>query len=108
MEQPASADALVGTTSASETKDDFTIYTNPLVQFPPTTDVSVHSPMEGRVDSPIEAEFDPDAPFWRTSLDQAIFEFRVIRPSPGNPPLGEDEYRRIQASLDRAHNFSKR
>ena len=32
MEQPTSADAPIGTSSASETRDDFTIYTNPLVQ----------------------------------------------------------------------------
>ena len=39
---------------------------------------------------------------------QANSEFGVIRPSLGNPPLGEDEYRRIQASLERARNFSER
>ena len=41
-------------------------------------------------------------------MGQAIAEFGVIRPSPGNPPLGEEEQRRINASLDRARNFSER
>ena len=35
--------------------------------------------------------YGPDAPFWRTSMDQAIAEFGVIRPSLGNPPFGEEE-----------------
>ena len=39
MEQLASADAPIETTSASESRDDFTIYKSPLVQFPLTTDV---------------------------------------------------------------------
>ena len=80
MEQPTSADAPTGTTSAIETRDDFTIYTNPLVQLPLAADVFVHSPMEGRIDGPNEAEFGPNALFWRTSIGEAIVEFGVIRP----------------------------
>ena len=41
-------------------------------------------------------------------MGQAIAEFGVIIPSPGNPPLGEEEHRIINASLDRARNFLKR
>ena len=100
MEQPTSIDDLVRTTSDIETRDDFTIYTNPLVQFPPVANVFVHSPMEGSVDGPNEAKFGPNAPFLRNSMGQSIIEFRVIRPSYRNPPLGEDEYRRIHASLN--------
>ena len=38
-------------------------------------------------------------------MGQAIAEFRVKRPSPGNTPLGEEEHKRINASLDQARNF---
>ena len=41
-------------------------------------------------------------------MGQDISKFGVTRPSFENPLLGEDEYRIIQASLDRAHIFSKR
>ena len=41
-------------------------------------------------------------------MGQAISYFGVIIPSLGNPPLGEEEKRRINASLDRACNFSER
>ena len=108
MEQPASANVPVGTALDSETREDFTIYTNSLLQLPPAVDASMHSPLEGHIDSPIPPDYGLDAPFWRTSMGQSISEFRVIRPSPGNPPLGEEEHRRINASLDRAHNFSER
>ena len=91
MEQPASANVPIGTSLASETREDFTIYTDPLVQLPPTTDASVHSPLEGRVDSLPPPDYGLDAPFCRTSRGEYIAEFGVIRPSPGNHPLGEEE-----------------
>ena len=68
----------------------------------------MHSLLEGHINSLIQAEYGPDAPFWRTSMVQAISEFRVIIPSPRNPPFGEEEKRRINAYLDRAYNFSER
>ena len=108
MEQAASANVPIGTTLANETREYFTVYMNPLVQLPPAADASVHSPLEGRVDSPTPPVYGSDAPFWRTSMGQAITEFRIIKPSPGNPPLGEEEHRRINACLDRARNFFKR
>ena len=108
MEQPTSANVPLGTSLASETREDFTVYTNPLVQLPPAIDASMHSPLEGYIDSPIQPNYGPNAPFWRTFMGQAISEFGVIIPSPGNPPLGEEEHRRINASLDQACNFSER
>ena len=89
MEQPASSNVPVGTTLASETREYFGVYTNPLVQLPPTTDVSIHPPLGGHGDSYAPPDYGPDSPFWRTSMGQSIAEFGVIRPSPGNTPLGE-------------------
>ena len=63
MEQPASANVPVGNSLASETRDDFIVYTNPLVQFPPAVDASVHSSLDGRVDSPTPPDYGPDATF---------------------------------------------
>ena len=71
-------------------------------------DTSFHSTMEGRIDSPVEIEYGPNAPFWRTSMDQSLSKFGVTTPSFENPPLGEYEYRRIQASLDRSRHFQER
>ena len=107
MEQPASANVPVGTILASESREYFTIYTNLLVQLTPTTDVSIHLPLEGHVNTSSPLDYGLDAPFWRTSMGQDIAEFRVIRPSPRNPPLGKEEHRRINASLNRSRNFSE-
>ena len=51
----------------------------------------MHPPLEGHVDTPAPPDYGLDVPFWRNSMGQDIAEFRVIRPSPGNPPLGEEE-----------------
>ena len=87
MEQPNSANVPVGTALISETREDFTIYTNPLVQLPPTADASMRLPLEGHVDTPALLDYGLDAPFWRTSMGQVITKFGVIRPLPRNPPL---------------------
>ena len=79
-----------------------------MVQLPPAADVSMHPPLEGHVDSPNPLDYGLDAPFWRTSMGQAIIESGVIRPSPGNPLLGEEEQRIINAYLDLARNFLER
>ena len=71
-----------------------------MVQLPPAADASVHSSLEGVVDNPTLLDYGLDSHFWRTSMGQDIAEFKVIRPSLGNPPLGEEEHRRINASLD--------
>ena len=68
MEQPASANVPVGTSLASETREDITIFTNPLVQIPPSADASVHPLLEGRVDSPTPLDYGPDAPFCRNYM----------------------------------------
>ena len=59
-------------------------------------DTSFHPHMEGRTDSPYAPEYGSDAPFWRTSMGQAISSFEVNRTSPKKTSLGEEEYRKIQ------------
>ena len=106
--QGAAMKSHVGGIPVVESEEQFTSYINPLVQQSPAADTSFHSLMEGQIDGIDETEYGPDAPFWRTSMGQAIFEFGVIKHSFENPPLNEDAYRIIQALLDRAHNFQER
>ena len=63
MEQPASTNVPIGTALVSETRDYFSICTNPLVQLPPAADASVHLSLEGHVDSSTPPDYGPDAPF---------------------------------------------
>ena len=46
--------------------------------------------MEGRTNSPVAPEYDPDALFWRTSMGQAISSFGVNRTSPKQTSPDED------------------
>ena len=85
-----------------ESGDQFTSYINPLVQQPPLVDTSFHLNMEGHTDSPVPPEYDPDAPFWRTSMGKSIASFEVNMPSPEQYSPSEEEYRQIQASIHRA------
>ena len=68
MEQLASTNVPIGTALASETREYFTIFTNPFFQLPPAADASMHLPLEGRVDSPTPPDYGLDAPFWRTFM----------------------------------------
>ena len=63
MEQLALVNVPIGTSLSSETREDFTIFTNPLVQLPPVVDASMHSSLERRVYSPTPLYYGPDAPF---------------------------------------------
>ena len=71
-------------------------------------DTSFHALVEGLVDSPIHPDYGPDAPFWGTSMGQAISSFRLNMPSPAQYSPSEEEYRQIQASVHRAHDFQER
>ena len=90
-----------------ESGDQFNSYINTLVQKPPMADTSFHPHMEGRTDSPVPPDYGPDAPFWRTSMGQAIASFGVNRPSPKQSSQSEEEYRKIQASIHHACDFQE-
>ena len=51
MERLTYVDSRMGTTPATETREDFFVYNNPLVQMPPTMDTTFHFSMEGQPDS---------------------------------------------------------
>ena len=79
-------------------------------------DIAFHFLMEGHFgssnlvvdhlcDDTEGTEYRLNAPFWITSLGQAIFEFGTTRPSFFNPPSTEETYRRLQPNMDGLHNF---
>ena len=89
MEQLASTNVPIGTAIASETREYFTVYTNPLVQLPPAANAFVNSLLEGHLDTTAPPYYGSDAPFCRTSMGQYILEFGIIITSQRNPPLGK-------------------
>ena len=78
-----------------------------MAQQPLVVDTSFHLHVEGHTDIPVPPEYGPDAPFWRNSMGQDIASFGLNRPSPKQYSPSEDEYRQIQASIHRAHDFSR-
>ena len=81
IDQGAATDAHVEGSTIVESVKQFTAYVNPLVQQPPMANTSFPSPRQGHTNSLVETEYGPNAPFWRTSMGQAISKFGVIRPS---------------------------
>ena len=74
MKRTTFVDARIETTSATETREYFSVYNNPLVQLPPATNTTFYFQMEGQPgtsdwtvnhppDQTIEVEYGPDAPF---------------------------------------------
>ena len=85
-----------------ESEDQFASYVTPLVQQPPVGDTSFHGPVEGCVDGLVHPDYGPNAPFWGTSMGQAIASFGVRRPSLEHPSYSEEEYRQIQSVIQHA------
>ena len=111
IDQGATTDSHVEGNLVVEVGEEFSRYDNPLVEMSPMTDTTFHFLMEGYVGSSnwvINHPFDdiegtkyvPNAPFWRTYLGQAIFEFGTTRPSFVNPtwdsPWNEEKFKRVQ------------
>ena len=85
IDQRFAVDSHVEENPTVEVGEELTTYDNPLVEQPPTTDIVFLFPMEGHVgssnsvDRPYDdtkgTKYGPNAPFWRTSMGQAIFKF---------------------------------
>ena len=102
IDQGATTTSQVEENLVVESRDQFTSYFTPLVQQPPVGDTSFHGPVEGHVYSPVRPYYGPNAPFWGTSMGQAIASFGVHRPSPEHSSPSEDEYRQIQLAIHHA------
>ena len=72
IDQGAATDSHVEGILVVKGEEKFTTYTNTLVEQPLVAETSFDFPMEGRADSPIETEYGPNAPFWRTSMVQPL------------------------------------
>ena len=115
IDQGATVYSHVEECPAVEVGEEFTTYDIPFVKQPLMVYIAFHFPMESHVCSPNwvyrlfndteGTEYGPNAPFWRTSVGQANFEFGVTRPSFFNPPSNEEMYRSLQLTMDCLHNF---
>ena len=59
----------------AESREPYPSHSPPLVQQPSLGNTSLHSPIEGQVDDTTHLDYGPNAPFWDTSIGQAIASF---------------------------------
>ena len=75
IDQGVSTTSRVGDNVVVESGVPYSSHSPPLVQYPSQGDSSFHSPMEGHVDDTTCPDYGPNAPFWDTSIGQAIASF---------------------------------
>ena len=71
----------------------------PLVQQPSMGNTSFHSPIEGHVDDTTHPNYGPNAPFWDTSIGQAIASFGTHLNFSKEISPDEEERRQYQEAI---------
>ena len=75
IDKGAATTSQVGDNAVVESGVPYYSHSPPLVQQPSQGNTSFHSPTEGHVDDITHPDFGPNAPFWDTSIGQAIASF---------------------------------
>ena len=95
IDQGAATTSYVGDNVVVESGVPYSSHSPPSVQQPSLEDSSFHSPMEGHVDDTTRLDYGPNAPFWDTSIGQAIASFGTHL----NSSEDEEERRQYRASI---------
>ena len=75
INQGATTNSQAGENVVAESRDPYPPHGPPLAQQPSRGNTSFHSPIEGHVDDTTRLDYGPNAPFWDTSMGQAIASF---------------------------------
>ena len=75
IDKGAATTSQVGANVVTESGVSYSSHSPPLVQQPSQGYTSFHSPTEGHVDDTTCPDYGPNAPFWDTSIGQAIASF---------------------------------
>ena len=75
IDQGAATTSQVEDNVVAESGGPYSSHSPPMVQQPSQENTSFHSPIEGHVDNTTRLDYGPNAPFWDTSLRQAISSF---------------------------------
>ena len=82
IDQEAATTSQVGEYVVAESGGPYSSHSPPLVQQPSQGNTSFHSPIEGHVDDTTHPYYGPNAPFWDTSIGQAIASYGThVNPS---------------------------
>ena len=75
IDQGDATNSQVGENVVAERRGPYPLHSPPLVQQPSQGNTLFHSPTEGHVDDTTHLVYGPNAPFWDTSIGQAIASF---------------------------------
>ena len=89
----------VGDNVVTESGGPYPSYSPPLVQQPSRGNTSFHSPIEGHVDDTTRLDYGPNAPFWDTSIGQAIASFHTCLNFSEEVSPDEEERRQYHVAI---------
>ena len=95
IDQGAATTFQVGYNVVVEIGVPYSSHSPPLVQQPSRGNTSFHSPTEGHVNDTTHLDFGPNAPFWDTSIGEAIASFGTRL----NSFEDEEERRKYHAAI---------
>ena len=75
IDQGVATNSQVEEDVVAESRGPYPSHSPSLVQQPSRGNTSFHSPTEGHVDDTTHPDYGPNAPFWDTSIGQAISSF---------------------------------
>ena len=93
IDQGAATNSQVGENVVTESGDPYPSHGPPLAQQPSRGNISFHSPIEGHVDDTTHEYYGPNAPFWDTSMEQAVSSFCTRPTSSEEISTNEEEHR---------------
>ena len=92
----------------AESEDPYPSHSPPLVQQPSRGNTSFHSPIEGHVYDTTSLDYGPNAPFWDTSIGQAIASFGTHLNFSEEVSPNEEERRQYQVAILHAQEIHKK
>ena len=102
IDKGAATNSQVGENVVAESGDPYPSHLSPLAQQPSWGNTSFHSPIEGHVDDTTHPDYCPNAPFWDTSIGQAIASFGTRLKFSEELSPNEEEHRQYQETILRA------
>ena len=108
IDQGSATTSQVGDNVVAESSIPYSSNSPPLVQQLSQGNTSFHSPTEGHVDDITHPDYGPNAPFWDTSIRQAIASFRNHLNFSEEISPDEEEHRQYQAVILHAQEIEKK
>ena len=108
INQGAATTSQVGDNVVVESGVPYSSHSPTLVQQPSQGNTSLHSPIEGHVDDTTRPDYGPNAPFWDTSLRQAIASFGTRLNFSKEVSPDEEERRKYQEAILCAQNIENK